>query len=211
MVLNMSISRHLKYGHFRLGFTFAELIIAVSVALIISVLTVLIFVGSTREIGEIRSNSTRDFELAKVYWQIKKQIFSAYESKFSKNVEYVTSEDRKSDYIRFFTASPEVGTGVCEACYYIGKDKNNKKVLYYFENPFPREFDKDNRDLTEKNGHVISEYITGINFSFFKNKKEIEGNISSFGNIDYVYVKLYYTQNNKEQVFEFAVHPGLRR
>lgn len=205
----MSISRHLKYGHYNYGFTFAELIIAVFVALILSALGVLIFVGSTREIGQIRNASKRDFELAKVYWQIKRQLFSVYvnpEMKFKRDIEFVSSDDNKSDYIRFFTASPEVGDGVCEACYYIGKDKNNKKVLFYFENPFPREFDKDNRDLTEKKGHVVSDFVTGIHFTFFTNGKEVESDVSSFRTVDYVNVKLYYLEENKEQIFEFAVH-----
>lgn len=207
----MSISRHLKYERFNLGFTFAELIIAVFVALILSGLAVLIFVSSTREIGQIKRASDRDFELAKVYWHIKRQFFSAYDnpnSNFSKKIEFVASEDKKSDFIRFFSASPEVGTGVCEACYYIEKNKD-KNALFYFENPFPREFNEENRLLAKKSGYVLSEFITGINFTFFKNGKEIEGDISSFP--DYVYVKLYYIEENKEQVFEFAVHPGIRR
>ena len=211
MVLNMSILRHLKYGRSNLGFTFAELIIAIFVALVLSGLAVLIFVGSTREIGQIKRASDRDFELARVYWQIKRQIFSAYDnpnSDFKKNIEFVSSEDKKSDFLRFFCASPEVGTGVCEACYYIGKNKD-KNALFYFENPFPREFNEENRLLAEKNGHILSEFITGINFTFLKNGKEIEGNISSFP--DYIYVKLYYIEENKEQVFEFAVHHGVRR
>ena len=208
MGLNMSNLRHLKYRHSKFGLTFTELIIATAVALILSALGVLIFVGSTREIAVIKKSTDRDFELAKIYWQIKRQIFSLYESNYPKNIEFVKSEDGKSDYLRFFTSSPEIGKGVCEACYYIGND-GDKKKLFYFENPFPRRFDEENRLLTEKSGHVLSEFITGINFTFFSNGKEIEGDISSFP--DYVSIKLFYNEDNKEQYFEFAVHPGLRR
>ena len=55
----MSNLRHLKYRHSKFGLTFTELIIATAVALILSALGVLIFVGSTREIAVIKKTTDK--------------------------------------------------------------------------------------------------------------------------------------------------------
>ncbi len=190
------------------GFTLLELIIAIAVSIIAAGLTFLIFAYSVRGIKEARTISENDFELAKAYIQMRRQIISAYEpDSFEQTFQFEKSNDERSDFFRFITEASETGDGTVEACYFVAS-KNDNKYLAYSEYPFPRKFTDENKEEAQNKARCLSEKITGMKVRFKQDGNILEEAPDNLPEI--IIITLYYKEGENEKSMEFSARPGIR-
>ncbi len=203
------------------GFTFIETLVTVGLALMVVTLAFTTLYYSSRASRDCRIKTNLDFELMKVYAQMRQQMLNIYVAKDLYNSiisEKTTDENRHS--IRFFTTSPIIGRGIVEADYSIQSNEDGKPYMAYREFPFPHVMETNDSSTLEasladsKDSGIdyqwrkISDAIVGLTFSFIQDEKELQewkGNSLP----STIIVSLWYTAKQEVQSFSFTVAPGL--
>ncbi len=202
----------LKYGFSKKGFTLIELVVTLAIVSIVIGLSLSALVYSSRGTKEASSVTSRDFEMMRVYSQMRTQLISLYKSPhFKKSFIEKNENEPKLDSIRFFTTSSAGGSGTVEAFYSIVKGENDEKYLAYYEYPMTRDMEKAEADGENKEEIpiVFSSRIKGMTISCESGgeqtkpweKDEIP---------EIIKITLYYEIQKQEETFEFSVKPAIR-
>lgn len=107
------------------AFTLLELIIYITLALIVSSITLYIYVNTTYGIKDLQKNNAIMIQKMSTLIQLEKQVFAIYKDK-----NYLKLKDNR---LSFYTLYPSLYSGVVRAEYYFNPDE---KVLYYEEYPY---------------------------------------------------------------------------
>ncbi|MCQ2736827.1 MAG: hypothetical protein MJ234_06465 [bacterium] len=204
--------RHSRYRACRLcGVTLMELAIGTAIAIAVSSLSILMFVQTLRGLKEARTLSESDYELAKSYSIIKRQIESIHSPFYESQApcfRLEKSSDGKSDMLIFYTDSPYSGKGVVTACYFTETDSNGRRSLAYGEFPYPEELSDENAEELKARGMVISDKITGMAaFCINHGQRSLE---SESEIPEQIALRLFYNEDGKEKYFEFKARPGIK-
>jgi hypothetical protein len=179
-------------------------------------LTFTTFYYSARASREARINTNIDFELMKVYAQMRQQLVNMYVPRDqSPSIKGRKTKDERRDELYFFTSSPVVGKGIVEAAYAIKGGDTGTPYLAYREFPCPgkllvEESEQDSalRELEEEKWRQLSPGIRGISVTYMENEaitEEWDTNRLP----QQIVVSLWYTADREDKGFSFSVTPGM--
>ncbi|MHC9539234.1 MAG: type II secretion system protein [Vulcanimicrobiota bacterium] len=205
----------------RPGFTFIEILVTSGLALMVVTLAFTSLYYSSRASRDCRINTNLDFEIMKIYAQMRQQMLNIYVAKdlYDSMISEKTEVENRHT-IRFFTTSPVIGRGIVEADYSIQHTEYGKPYMAYREFPFTHVMESNDSStleatLAEANDsgidyqwRKISDAIVGLTFSYLKDDNELDewkGN----GLPSTIVVSLWYTAKQDVQSFSFTVAPGL--
>lgn len=107
------------------SFTLLELLIYITLALIVSSITLYIYVNTTYGIKDLQKNNVSLMQKLSIINQLEKQIFSLY-----KSGEFIKLD---SSRLSFYTMYPVFYNGIVRSEYYFDP---NEKAFYYEEYPY---------------------------------------------------------------------------
>ncbi|MDQ7823936.1 MAG: type II secretion system protein [Candidatus Eremiobacteraeota bacterium] len=195
------------------AFTLVEVLITVGMALIVVTITFGSLLYSARASRDSRIKTNKDFELMKVYAQMRQQMLNLYASpNFPYSLIGEKGKDEGEDSIRFYTASPVVARGVCEASYSIQETEEGKLFLAYREFPYARKMDliEDSTRLEseEELWRKMTDAVTGLSLTYMSEEKEYtEWREKSLP--ERIIVSLWYSAGSQVENFSFSVSPGM--
>lgn len=209
----MQKSKHSKFASFRRGYTLLEIIVTLGIVLIVLTLSLFSLMGSikgTKEAGQVTSS---DFEIMRVYGQMRKQLLSMYQSPNSKWKNFLETKeaDPRMCSMRFFTTASAQGLGTVEAFYSIQKDDEGNTYLAYNEYVMTRDMQKaqDDGDFEKEMPELFSKKIKGMKIVCEDGGKDVD--IWEKDEIpERIKVTLYYDVQNREEKFEFSVTPAIK-
>jgi prepilin-type N-terminal cleavage/methylation domain-containing protein len=218
MQINVTQSSHpskSSSNNFR-GFTLIEILITVALALMVIGLTFTSFYYSARASRQARINTNVDFELMKLYAQMRQQMLNMYVPRDqSAPLKGRKTKDEHCDELYFFTSSPVVGKGVVEASYAIKKTEEGTPFLAYRELLCRNRIEMDEgndiaipSDLPEEQWRKLSNGIQGLSVTYME-KEKVSDEWSENKLPQQVVVSLWYTADKEERNFSFCVTPGL--
>ena len=154
-----------------------------------------------------------DFEIMRVYGQMRRQLLSLYKNPNTKWKCFVGKKENQPrfDSMRFFTTASAQGSGTVEVFYSIQKDEDGNTYLAYRESPFTRDMEKAEKDgeFDAEYSLVLSSKVKGMSIICEENGKEVEV-WDKEGMPDRIKVKIYYELNKKENCFEFSAVPAVK-
>lgn len=202
------------------GVTFAELLTALGLGLLVMTITVGSLYYSSRAAKEASSVSSRDFELMKVYHQMRIQLLDLYESPYSDDFPVSFQQEKapgpEMDMFRFLTTKSMNGYGTVEAAYSIQKEEDGDTWLGYREEPFPRNMtlaENTIAHLPPEQWKQLSARITGMTITYISGtdgENIIEETVLPEGALPgKIKISLFYRAQTGTEEFGFTVTPGI--
>lgn len=195
------------------GFTLVEILVTIGIALMVMSLALGALIYGINGSKAARMANRRDFEIMKVYPQMRRQLLSVVKSEsFPKSFIETNGDSPNSDSLRFFSTISTTGrkTSV-EAYYSIGKNENGQNVLLYSEYPIPRDMEKAQAsgDFARETPEVFSEFITGMTVKCEDTAKTVKDPWNDKNIPDKIVITLNYMEENKENSYTFTVCPAI--
>jgi len=204
------------------GFTFIEILVTSGLALMVVTLAFTSLYYSSRASRDCRINTNLDFEIMKIYAQMRQQMLNLYIAKdlYDSMISEKTEVENRHN-IRFFTTSPVLGRGIVEADYSIQHSEDGKPYMAYREFPFPHVMERNDSStleatLSEMNEsgidfqwRKISDAIVGLTFSYLDDKDTVFEEWKGNSLPSTIVVSLWYTAKQDVHSFSFTVAPGL--
>ncbi len=195
------------------GFTLVEILVTIGIALMVMSLALGALIYGINGSRTARMANRRDFEIMKVYPQMRRQLLSIMKSEtFSKSFIETNADSPNSDSLRFFSTISTTGRKTSiEAYYSIGKKENGKNVLLYSEYPIPRDMEKaqTNGDFAKEAPEVISEFITGMTVKCEDSTKTVKDPWNDSQIPNKIMVTLNYMEEGRENSYTFTVCPAI--
>lgn len=121
----MRLSRIFACSKPKRSFTLLELLIYITLSLIVSAITLYIYVNTSYGIRDLQKNNVSMLQKLQIINQLEKQIFSIY-----KTGEFIKLDNSR---LSFYTMYPVFYSGIVRSEYYFDP---NEKVFYYEEYPY---------------------------------------------------------------------------
>jgi len=214
-VTQSSYSSRSSYNGFA-GFTLLEVMLTVGLALMVIGLTFTTLYYSAKASREARINTNVDFELMKIYAQMRQQLLNMYIPRDqSAPVKGRKTKDEHRDELYFFTASPVMGKGIVEAAYAIKGGDTGTPYLAYREFACQARLQVEESDdnpaikqLQEEKWRTLSPGIRGLSLQFTE-KEAITEEWDTNRVPQKIEVTLWYTADREDRGVSFTVTPGL--
>jgi hypothetical protein len=195
------------------GFTLIEMVVTIGLTLMVITLTFSSLYYSARASRDSRMRTNLDFELMKVFAQMRQQLVNFYICPLQEtSMLGVKGKEDHTDELHFFTASPIVGRGIVEAAYGIRKSEDERTYLVYKEYPYTRKIEIVESTLEprfdEDKWRKVSDAIVGLSFGY-QSEEKIYDEWKDKKPPDRIIVSLWYTAEKDVQSFTFSVTPGI--
>ena len=195
------------------GFTVLEIIVTLGIVVLVLTLALVSLTGSVKGTKDASAVSSADFEIMRVYGQMRKQLLSMYQSPNTDLKSFVQTKEiePRMASIRFFTTSSAQGAGTVEVFYSIQKDDDGNNYLAYREYPMTRDMEKaqDDGDFKEEISEVFSKKIKGMRVVCEESEKDVD--LWDKKTIpDKIKIIFYYEVQKREEKFEFSVTPAIK-
>lgn len=193
-------------GRNKKGFTLIEVLITLGLTAIVLGLAYSSLYYTFKASGATRERLKEEFELMRVYSQLRQELLSLYISPHRKNslVGKKGAEEKRAE-IHFLTAAPILNSGVAEAGLKIEQDREtNRYFLAYEEFPFPGR-----DDFLQGEFYKLSDLITGLEIEYMEREdKFLEWDRPDLP--EKIRITLWYVSGKNDENFSFVVKPGLR-
>lgn len=169
---------------------------------------------SARGSRDALMTTNRDFELMRVYAQMRQQLVNFYISPDQDlSLQGEKGIEEKHDSIEFYTSSPVQGKGVVDA-YYAIKTGDEKDYLAYREFPFTKKIEMIEPTAMEDAIGIrwmkVSDRINGMKLSYYQGDQEFK-EWKDNEPPERIVTELFYTVGKEVESFSFSVAPGIEQ
>jgi prepilin-type N-terminal cleavage/methylation domain-containing protein len=192
------------------GFTFIEVIVAISVALVVVLAVYFSLYQGTRSMSHTRVAILKKQELMKTFYRMRHQLLNLYDKEEGESLLGESGLQERHSELYFLTTTPDKSRGVGEVGYKIMKDEDGISYLAYTEFPYPRienRFALNNRqDKWEEFSRLVKEFQVEYETNNLWHKEWKQNELP-----DKIKITLYYVEDeesDKMTEFSFIVVPG---